>query len=97
MYPMIISVEEVVSIKKIVAEVAKELENENIPYEIPEQGRMIEMTIQGAHKHGKWVGICGELGADTTLTERFIKMGIDELSVSPSMVLGVRSRICEME
>ena len=59
--------------------------------------RMIEMTIQGAHKHGKWVGICGELGADTTLTERFIKMGIDELSVSPSMVLGVRSRICEME
>lgn len=43
------------------------------------------------------VGICGELGADTTLTERFIKMGIDELSVSPSMVLGVRSRICEME
>ena len=59
--------------------------------------RMIEMTVQGAHKHGKWVGICGELGADTTLTERFIKMGIDELSVSPSMVLGVRSRICEME
>ena len=59
--------------------------------------RMIEMTIQGAHKHGKWVGICGELGADTTLAERFIKMGIDELSVSPSMVLGVRSRICEME
>ena len=59
--------------------------------------RMIEMTIKGAHKHGKWVGICGELGADTTLTERFIKMGIDELSVSPSMVLGVRSRICEME
>ena len=59
--------------------------------------RMIRMTIENGHKGGAWVGICGELGADTTLTERFIKMGIDELSVSPSMVLGVRSRICEME
>lgn len=152
MYPMIISIEEVCSIKKIVEEVAAELEQENIPYAIPEQGimietpaavmmseelaelvdffsigtndltqytlaidrqnnkldrfynphheavlRMIQMTINGAHKHGKWVGICGELGADTTLTERFIQMGIDELSVAPSMVLGVRSTICEME
>lgn len=152
MYPMIISVEEVCSIKKIVEEVAAELEQENIPYAIPEQGimietpaavmmseelaelvdffsigtndltqytlaidrqnnkldrfynphheavlRMIQMTINGAHKHGKWVGICGELGADTALTERFIQMGIDELSVAPSMVLGVRSVICEME
>lgn len=152
MYPMIISVEEVCSIKKIVEEVAAELEKENIPYAIPEQGimietpaavmmseelaelvdffsigtndltqytlaidrqnnkldrfynphheavlRMIQMTINGAHKHGKWVGICGELGADTALTERFIQMGIDELSVAPSMVLGVRSVICEME
>ena len=50
-----------------------------------------------AHKHGKWVGICGELGADTTLTTRFVQMGIDELSVAPSMVLNVRSKICEME
>ena len=58
---------------------------------------MIQKTIENGHKAGCWVGICGELGADTTLTERFIKMGIDELSVSPSMVLGVRSRICEME
>ncbi len=152
MYPMIISVEEVRSIKEIVAEVARELEAENIPYAVPEQGimietpaavmmsselaelvdffsigtndltqytlaidrqnsrldrfynphheavlRMIQMTVDGAHKHGKWVGICGELGADTTLTERFVRMGIDELSVSPSMVLGVRSKICEME
>ena len=152
MYPMIISVEEVRSIKEIVAEVARELEAENIPYAVPEQGimietpaavmmsselaelvdffsigtndltqytlaidrqnsrldrfynphheavlRMIQMTADGAHKHGKWVGICGELGADTTLTERFVRMGIDELSVSPSMVLGVRSKICEME
>lgn len=152
MYPMIISVEEVRNIKEIVAEVARELEAENIPYAVPEQGimietpaavmmsselaelvdffsigtndltqytlaidrqnsrldrfynphheavlRMIQMTVDGAHKHGKWVGICGELGADTTLTERFVRMGIDELSVSPSMVLGVRSKICEME
>lgn len=152
MYPMITSVEEVMSIKEIVKEMEKELQAENLPYAIPEQGimietpaavmisaelaehvdffsigtndltqytlaidrqnsrldrfynphheavlRMIQMTIDGAHKHGKWVGICGELGADTTLTERFITMGIDELSVSPSMVLGVRSKICEME
>lgn len=150
MYPMIISVEEVRSIKEIVAEVARELEAENIPYAVPEQGimietpaavmmsselaelvdffsigtndltqytlaidrqnsrldrfynphheavlRMIQMTVDGAHKHGKWVGICGELGADTTLTERFVRMGIDELSVSPSMVLGVRSKISD--
>ena len=57
---------------------------------------MIEMTIQGAHKHGKWVGICGELGADMTLTERFLKMGIDELSVSPTFVLPIRKLIREM-
>ena len=151
MYPMIISVEEVLDIQKIVAEVAKELEEEKLPYVIPEQGimietpaavmmseelaehvdffsigtndltqytlaidrqnnrldrfynphheavlRMIQMTIDGAHKAGKWAGICGELGADTTLTERFVEMGIDELSVAPSMVLSVRSKICEM-
>lgn len=152
MYPMIISTEEVLSIRKIVEEVANELEQENIPYAVPEQGimietpaavmmgeelaelvdffsigtndltqytlaidrqnnrldrfyqphheavlRMIRMTVEAAHKHGKWVGICGELGADTTLTEQFVRMGIDELSVSPSMVLRVRSKICEME
>lgn len=55
--------------------------------------RMIKMTVDNAHKHGKWVGICGELGADTEMTERFVEMGIDELSVSPSMVLKVRKRI----
>lgn len=152
MYPMIISTDEVLSIRKIVEEVANELEQENIPYAVPEQGimietpaavmmgeelaelvdffsigtndltqytlaidrqnnrldrfyephheavlRMIRMTVEAAHKHGKWVGICGELGADTTLTEQFVRMGIDELSVSPSMVLRVRSKICEME
>ena len=152
MYPMIISVEEVKSIGEIVKEVARELDEEKVPYTIPEQGimvetpaavmmseelaelvdffsigtndltqytlaidrqnskldrfynphheavlRMIQKTIDGAHKHGKWVGICGELGADTALTERFVQMGIDELSVAPSMVLSVRSKICEME
>lgn len=55
--------------------------------------RMIEMTIENGHKHGCWVGICGELGADTTLTETLIKMGIDELSVSPSAVLPIREII----
>lgn len=148
---VIISVDEVLRIREIVAEVAAELKREQIPYAIPEQGimietpaavmiceelaelvdffsigtndltqytlaidrqnekldefynphheavlRMIQMTIDGAHKAGKWAGICGELGADTTLTERFVEMGIDELSVAPSMVLSVRSKICEM-
>ena len=152
MYPMITSVDEVLRIYEIVDEVKQELEQENIPYEMPEQGimietpaavmiseelaehvdffsigtndltqytlaidrqnsrldrfynphheailRMIQMTIDGAHKHGKWVGICGELGADLSFTERFVQMGIDELSVAPSMVLGIRSKICEME
>ena len=152
MYPMIISVEEVLKTKAIVEEVKKELDEQGIRYGNFEQGimietpaavmmseelaehvdffsigtndltqytlaidrqnnrldrfynphheavlRMIQMTVDGAHKHGKWVGICGELGADTTLTTRFVQMGIDELSVAPSMVLNVRSKICEME
>ena len=48
--------------------------------------RLIQMTIENGHKGGCWVGICGELGADLTLTETFLKMGVDELSVSPSMI-----------
>lgn len=52
--------------------------------------RLIEMSAENAHKHGAWIGICGELGADTTLTETFLRMGIDELSVSPTFVLKVR-------
>ena len=151
MYPMIISVEEVKSIGEIVKEVARELDEEKVPYTIPEQGimvetpaavmmseelaelvdffsigtndltqytlaidrqnskldrfynphheavlRMIQKTIDGAHKHGKWVGICGELGADTTLTKTFVDMGIDELSVSPTYVLGLRKAIREI-
>ena len=58
--------------------------------------RMIQMTIDNGHKHGCWVGICGELGADMTLTKTFIDMGIDELSVSPSFVLPIRKIIREM-
>ena len=55
--------------------------------------RLIRMTIENGHKGGAWVGICGELGADTTLTETFLRMGVDELSVSPSMILPVRDAI----
>ncbi len=57
--------------------------------------KMIEMTVKSAHDAGIWVGICGELAADTTLTEKFLRMGVDELSVSPSMVLSVRKKIRE--
>ena len=55
--------------------------------------RMLRMIIDNGHKEGCWVGICGELGADVTLTDTFIKMGVDELSVSPSMILKVREQI----
>ena len=58
--------------------------------------RMIQKTIENGHKAGCWVGICGELGADMTLTETFLKMGIDELSVSPTFVLPIRKLIREM-
>ncbi len=148
MYPMIISVDEVLRIKKIVNEVKKELDSEGIPYKNVEQGvmietpaavmmseeigkevdffsigtndltqytlaidrqnqnledfydshhpavlKMIKMVIENGHKAGCWVGICGELGADYTLTKEFIDMGIDELSVSPTFVLGLRETI----
>lgn len=55
--------------------------------------RLIEMSAENAHKHGAWIGICGELGADTSLTETFLRMGIDELSVSPTFVLKVRDAV----
>lgn len=58
--------------------------------------KMIEMVVKNAHKHGKWAGICGELGADLSLTEKFVRMGIDELSVAPSMILKLRKIIREM-
>ena len=148
MFPMIISVDEVLKIKGIVAEVKKELDAEGLPYREVELGIMIEtpaavmmtaelakevdffsvgtndltqytlaidrqnpkldniydshhpaimkmlqMIVDNGHAGGCWVGICGELGADTTLTETFLRMGFDELSVSPSMVLSVREEI----
>lgn len=150
MFPMIISVQEVLDIKKIVEEVKAELSESNISFGNVELGimietpaavmvsdllakevdffsigtndltqytlaidrqnpkldniydshhpailRMIQMVIDNGHKENCWVGICGELGADTTLTEKFIKMGIDELSVSPTFVLPVRKVIRE--
>ncbi len=152
MYPMIISTEEVKRIFEIVKAVQEELDNDGIPYKLPEQGIMIEtpaavmisdelaelvdffsigtndltqytlaidrqnekldefynphhkailkmirIVADNAHKCGKWVGICGELGADLTLTKEFVRMGIDELSVAPSMVLKLRKVIREMD
>lgn len=151
MYPMITSTEEVHQIYEIVNEVKEELEKEQIPYKLPEQGimietpaavmisdelaeivdffsigtndltqytlaidrqneklddfynphhkailKMIQMVVDNAHKYGKWAGICGELGADPELTEQFIRMGVDELSVAPSMILKLRKQIREM-
>ncbi|WP_394923125.1 phosphoenolpyruvate--protein phosphotransferase [uncultured Robinsoniella sp.] len=151
MYPMITSTEEVHKIYEIVNEVKEELDKEQIPYKLPEQGimietpaavmisdelaeivdffsigtndltqytlaidrqneklddfynphhkailKMIQMVVDNAHKCGKWAGICGELGADPELTEKFIRMGVDELSVAPSMILKLRKQIREM-
>ncbi len=148
MFPMIISVNEVLEAKKLCRQVMEELDGEGISYGDVEIGimietpaaamvsdllakevdffsigtndltqytlaidrqnpklddiydahhpavlRMIETIVSNGHKEGCWVGICGELGADTTLTERFVKMGVDELSVSPSMILHVREAI----
>lgn len=59
--------------------------------------RMIQMAAENAHAEGKWIGICGELGADTELTEHFLAMGVDELSVSPALVLPLRKKIRECE
>ena len=59
--------------------------------------RMIKMVVDNAHKAGIWAGICGELGADMELTETFIKMGVDELSVSPGCILPIRKIIREAE
>lgn len=55
--------------------------------------RLIELSAKNAHANGAWIGICGELAADTTLTEKFLRMGIDELSVSPTFVLKVRDAV----
>ena len=55
--------------------------------------RMIQMVVENAHKKGIWAGICGELGADMDLTREFLKMGVDELSVSPGRILPLRKII----
>lgn len=151
MYPMITSVNEILQIKALVQQTSMELEAQNIPYKIPEQGimietpasvlisdelakevsffsigtndlsqytmaidrqnelldeffdpyhkavfKMIEITIKNAHENGIWVGICGELASDTELTEKFLRMGVDELSVSPGKVLSIRKKIREI-
>lgn len=148
MYPMIISVEEVLQIKAIVEEVKTELDASGIEYGLVEQGimietpaaavmsdalakevdffsigtndltqytlaidrqnpllekindthhpallRMVEWVVKCAHKEGIWAGICGELGADLSLTETFLKMGVDEFSVTPNAILPVREKI----
>lgn len=59
--------------------------------------RMIKIVVDNAHKYGKWAGICGELGADPELTEEFVRMGLDELSVAPSMILKIRKVVRELE
>lgn len=58
---------------------------------------MIQMTVDNAHNEGKWVGICEELGAGAEMTERFVRMGVDELSVAPSMVLKLCKIVREMK
>lgn len=152
MYPMITSVEEVTKIYAIVEEVKKELDEQGVPYQVPEQGimietpaavmisedlaqvvdffsigtndltqytlaidrqnaklddfynphhkailKMIQIVVDSAHKYGKWAGICGELGADAELTETFMRIGVDELSVAPSMILKLRKAIRELD
>lgn len=151
MFPMIISVSEIVRIKEIVEEVKAELTAEGVSFNRVELGimietpaavmiseelareveffsigtndltqytlaidrqnqsldsiydphhpavlRMIRMTVENGHKGGAWVGICGELAADKSLTKTFLDMGLDELSVSPTYVLGLRKTIREI-
>ena len=152
MFPMIISVSEVIQAKRILQEVKAKLKEDNIAYKDVEIGvmietpaavmiseelaqevdffsigtndltqytlaidrqnskldniydphhpavlRMIQQTIENGHKGGAWVGICGELGADLSLTETFVRMGVDELSVSSSFVLPVREKIRSLD
>lgn len=97
MYPMITSVEEVMQIYKIVEEVENEKLDDFYNPHHKAILKMIQMVVENAHKCGKWAGICGELGADLELTEEFLRMGIDELSVAPSMILKVRKRVREIE
>ena len=59
--------------------------------------RLIEMTVQNGHRAGIRVGICGELGSDPAMTETFLRMGVDELSVNPGSILPLKKMICEMD
>ena len=59
--------------------------------------RLIKLAADNAHKHGAWIGICGELAADTSLTETFLRMGIDELSVSAPFVLPLRDTVRKLD
>lgn len=153
MFPMIVSLQEVIELKKIVEQVKKDLKNENILFandikvgimiETPaavlisdelakevdffsigtndltqyslaidrQNGRvggrfnahhpavlrMIKMTAENAHKNGIEVGICGELAADESLTETFLALGIDELSMTPSFILNIRKKVLETD
>lgn len=149
MFPMIVSVDEVLKIKDICEEIKRELDAQKIPYskevelgimiETPASAiiadllaplvdffsigtndltqytlacdrqnssidefcdthheailRLIERSVKCAHENGAWVGICGELASDLSLTERFLRMGIDELSVSPPYILSLRDKV----
>ena len=153
MFPMIISLDEIIKIKKIVNEVKEELRRENIPFnnnteigimiETPAAAlisdilakevdffsigtndltqytlaadrqnpdleffcdshhlavlRLIKQTVKNAHKNGIWAGICGELAADTTITETLLALGIDELSVTPNHILTLKEKILETD
>ena len=59
--------------------------------------RLIKLVCDNAHKHNMWVGICGELGADMTLTETFLALGVDELSVTPGAILPIRKKVLETD
>ena len=59
--------------------------------------RLIQLTAENAHKHGIWIGICGELAADRSLTEAFLRMGIDELSVSAPFILPIREIVRKLD
>ena len=59
--------------------------------------KMIKMVVDNAHKAGIWAGICGELGADTSLTQKFLEMGVDELSVSPGRIIPIRKIILDTD
>ena len=81
--------------------IAVDRQNRNLeryfdPYH-PSVLRLIDITVQNAHKNGIWCGICGELGGDINMTEAFLAMGIDELSMAPGSILEIRKKIRETD